>query len=107
VSPGKPLATDCLPTSSRPKGSWLSGFDGLRAATQCSALSGNHRVALIRYFFILLLVPPYGGMVVYLKTLSHCSECMMVRPLWVKARGPFEDSGAPRQNFITGKLPGG
>jgi len=48
-------------------GSWLLGFDGLRAATQCSAHSGNHRVTLIRYFFIPLLVPPYGGMDVYLK----------------------------------------
>jgi len=48
-------------------GSWLLGFDGLSAATQCSALSGNHRVTLIRYFFILLLVPPCGGMNVYLE----------------------------------------
>ena len=38
-------------------GSCLLGFDGLSAATQCYTLSGNHRVTLIRYFFIPLLVP--------------------------------------------------
>jgi len=69
-SPGKPLATDCLPSSSRPKGSWLLGFDGLSAATQCSALSGNHRVTLCDSFssFCWCRV---SGMGVYLeKTIS-------------------------------------
>jgi hypothetical protein len=42
------------------------GFDGLCTATQCSALSGNHRVTLLGSFFIFLLVPPYGGMDVYI-----------------------------------------
>jgi len=47
------------------------GFDGLSAATQCFALSGNHQVTLMHYFFMLLLVPPPGGMGVYLeKTIS-------------------------------------
>jgi hypothetical protein len=54
------LQTACLLLHAL-SGSWLLGFDGLSAATQCSALSGNHRVTLMRYFFIPLLVPPSGG----------------------------------------------
>jgi len=88
VSPGKPLATDCLPTSSRPKGSWLWGFDGLSAATQCSALSGNHRVTLTGYFFTLLPVPPSGGIVSTMMFWVSKSPGYL-RPGFCSARGLF------------------
>jgi hypothetical protein len=40
------------------------GFDGLSAATQCSALSGNHRVTLV-ILFNSSAGAAFGGMGVY------------------------------------------
>ena len=54
------LQTACLLLRALP-GSWLLGFDGLSAATQCSALSGNHRVTLAVLFHA-SAVAAFGGM---------------------------------------------
>jgi len=53
------------------KGSWLLGFDGLSAATQCSALSGNHRVTLVVLFHS-SAGAAFGGMGVYLEKTLLC-----------------------------------